>query len=155
WPIAWPSPAAATVSFSAGSGRLELPVRAPRKDDTGLPAFAPAETPQPLVRTVHRSPWLKEWVDHDLVSGTHVFTTEEDEGSITIDNIDLREEHYKTERFTVREGDPLSAKGEISHSHIIARGDWKTRTDTWTRMTATATHFVLEGRLDAFEGESR
>ncbi len=155
WPIAWPSPEPARVSFAAGSGRLILPVRGARKEDAKLPAFAPAETPEPLARTVHRPGWLKEWLDYDLVSGTHVFATEEDEGRVTIDHIDMTEEHHKLERFTIRAGDPLSAAGEISHSHSFERGGWKTRTDTWTRMTCTATDFVLAGRLDAWEGENR
>jgi len=155
WPVAWPSPAAANVSFAAGSGRLELPVRAARKEDAKLPAFAPAERPTPLSCTVHRAGWLKEWLDHDLVSGTHVFTTEEDEGRVTIDHIDMTEEHHKLERFTIRVGDPLSATGEISHSHSFGRKGWKTRMDTWTRMTSTASDFILEGRLDAYEGEKR
>ncbi len=155
WPIAWPSPAAASVGFAAGAGRLELPVRATRKEDAKLAAFARAETPGPLARTVHRPGWLKEWVDHDLVSGTHVFTTEEDEGVVTIDHIDMTEEHHKVERFTIRAGDPLSAIAEISHSHSFARGGWKTRMDTWTRMTCSATEFILHGRLDAYEGEKR
>jgi putative CocE/NonD family hydrolase len=155
WPIAWPSPAAAAVRFAAGAGRLELPVRGARKEDAKLPAFAPAETPTPLARTVHRPGWLKEWVDHDLVSGSHVFTTEEDEGVVTIDHIDMTEEHHKIERFTIREGDPLSARAEITHSHSFARGAWKTRMETWTRMTSSATEFILEGRLDAYEGEKR
>jgi hypothetical protein len=143
------------VSFAAGAGRLELPVRAARKEDAKLPTFARAETPRPLARTVHRPGWLKEWVDHDLVSGTHVFTTEEDEGAVTIDHIDMTEEHHKVERFTIREGDPLSATAEISHSHSFARGGWKTRMDTWTRMTCSATEFILHGRMDAYEGEKR
>ncbi|HEY2889644.1 MAG TPA: CocE/NonD family hydrolase [Dongiaceae bacterium] len=155
WPIVWPSPASANVGFVAGSGHLVLPVRAARKEDAKLPAFAKAETPTPLARTVHRPGWLREWIDHDLVSGTHVFTTEEDEGVVTIDHIDMTEEHHKAERFTITEGDPLSAIAEISHSHSFSRGTWKTRMDTWTRMTATASNFVLEGRLDAFEGENR
>jgi putative CocE/NonD family hydrolase len=155
WPITWPSPAMANVSFAAGSGRLALPIRDARKEDANLPAFARAETPTPLACTVHRPGWLKEWLDHDLVNGTHVFTTEEDEGRVTIDHIDMTEEHHKLERFTIREGDPLSATGEISHSHSFARQGWQTRMDTWTRMSATATDFILEGRLDAYEGEKR
>ncbi len=155
WPIAWPSPASANVSFAAGTGRLELPIRDARKEDARLAAFAAAEKPTPLACTVHRPGWLKEWLDHDLVSGTHVFTTEEDEGRVTIDHIDMTEEHHKLERFTIREGDPLSAMGEISHSHSFSREGWHTRMDTWTRMRATATDFILEARLDAYEGEKR
>ena len=70
----------------------------------------------------------------------------------------MTEEHHKVERFTIREGDPLSAtRARSSHSHSFERGggSWKTRMDTWTKMTCSATEFILHGRLDAYEGEKR
>ncbi len=155
WPIAWPSPAQAAVSLALGASRLELPVRPARAEDASLPAFAPAETPPPMKKTVHREPWLKEGIEHDLIERRHVFTTEEDEGALTIDHIGLRSEHRKLERFTIREDDPLSAVAEITHSHSLERGDWRVRMDTSSRMTATRTAFVLEARLDAYEGDRR
>jgi hypothetical protein len=33
-----------------------------------------------------------------------------------------------------------------------SRGDWVTHTETYSTMTATATHFRITGRLEAFEG---
>jgi hypothetical protein len=32
-----------------------------------------------------------------------------------------------------------------------ARGDWVTRTETYSTMTASATHFRITGRLEAYE----
>ena len=34
-----------------------------------------------------------------------------------------------------------------------SRGDWVTRTETYSSMRATATHFHITGRLEAYEGK--
>ena len=35
------------------------------------------------------------------------------------------------------------------------RGTWHIRTETYTRLTATKTHWVVWGRLEAFEGKKK
>ncbi len=155
WPIAWPSPENAEVTLFAGTSHLELPVRAARAEDEKLSAFGAPETPPPMKKTVHREPWSKEGIERDLVTGRYTFTTEENDGDYTIDPVGLRIEHHKHERFTIREADPLSAVVETAHSHKIERGEWRVRTETQTRMTSSAAEFVLQARLDAFEGERR
>jgi uncharacterized protein len=155
WPIAWPSPENAEVTVFAGTSHLELPARAARAEDEKLPAFGAPESPAPMKKTVHREPWSKEGIERDLVTGQYTFTTEENDGDYTIHPVGLRIEHHKHERFTIREADPLSAVAETAHSHKIERGEWRVRTETQTRMTSTAAEFVLQARLDAFEGERR
>jgi uncharacterized protein len=155
WPIAWPSPENAEVTLFAGTSHLELPARAARADDEKLPAFGAPESPAPMKKTVHREPWSKEGIERDLVTGQYTFTTEENDGDYTIHPVGLRIEHHKHERFTIREADPLSAVVETAHSHKIERGEWRVRTETQTRMGSTAAEFVLQARLDAFEGERR
>ena len=155
WPIAWPSPENAEVTLFAGTSHLELPVRAARAEGEKLPAFGAPESPAPMKKTVHREPWSKEGIERDLVTGRYTFTTEENDGDYTIHPVGLRIEHHKHERFTIREADPLSAVAETAHSHKIERGEWRVRTETQTRMTSTAAEFVLQARLDAFEGERR
>jgi uncharacterized protein len=155
WPIAWPSPENAEVTVFAGTSHLELPVRAARAGDEKLSAFGAHESPPPMKKTVHREPWSKEGIERDLVTGRYTFTTEENDGDYTIHPVGLRIEHHKHERFTIREADPLSAVVETAHSHKIERGEWRVRTETQTRMTSTAAEFVLQARLDAFEGERR
>jgi putative CocE/NonD family hydrolase len=155
WPIAWPSPETAMVTLYTGAGRLALPVRSPRAEDEKLVAFLPPESPPAMKKTVHREPWSKEEVARDLVTGQFVFTTEENEGAFTIDDVGLRIEHHKYECFKIREGDPLSAEAETAHSHKVERGAWRIRTETRTRISCTRSDFVIEARLDAYEGEKR
>ena len=155
WPIVWPSPEAASVTVFGGVSLLDLPTRAPRAEDARLRSFPPAETPPPMARTVHREPVAKEGYARDLVTGQTLFTTEEGTGTYTIDHTGQRLEHHKYEKFRIRDNDPLSAEAEIGHSHRIGRGDWQVRIETYSRLTSDREAFILEARLDAFEGEKR
>ena len=58
------------------------------------------------------------------------------------------------------QGDRLGAERELRQilsrqechwSMETARGDWVTRTETYSSMTASATHFRITGRLEAYE----
>jgi len=143
------------VRLFTGASRLVLPVRPPRPEDADLPAFPPAEVPQMLETSTLRPGHVKETVERDLVSGETIFTTDEDSGLVRLDHIGIDVDHQKLERFSIRDGDPLSARAEISHKHAIKRGDWHVRTETRTTMTATATEFLVNASLDAFEADKR
>ena len=57
--------------------------------------------------------------------------------------------------FAIVEGDPLSAEARSDWSISIGRGDWRTRVETTSRMTADAQAFRVTNALDAYEGEAR
>jgi hypothetical protein len=105
--------------------------------------------------TEHRPDRTSECVTSDLTNGTAVFTTDEDHGRYTIDAIDFTSDHAKKERFHIGEADPTSATIDIANSRNMSRGDWNVRTETRTVMRATATEFIVEATLDAYEGDIR
>jgi hypothetical protein len=145
---------AGLVLFTDGSV-LHLPVRPPRAEDAKLPPFGPAETPTPLALTRLGTPKLRETVERDLVTGRTTLATDEDDGGARHEAIGLEVRHAKTERFEVLDRDPLSARVEIAHTHMVGRGDWRVSTKTSTTVTAGATEFTIHARLDAFEGDKR
>jgi hypothetical protein len=59
------------------------------------------------------------------------------------------------ENYRIHPDDPLSARAECHWTEERARGDWKVRTETWSAMTASKTHFHVTGRLEAFEGDKQ
>ena len=59
------------------------------------------------------------------------------------------------ESYSILPGDPLSARQECHWSEERSRGDWKLRTETYSAMTATKTHWHVTGRLEAYEGERK
>ena len=69
------------------------------------------------------------------------------------DGLELSERGRDT--FAIVEGDPLSAEARSDWSISIGRGDWRTRVETTSRMTADAQAFRVTNALDAYEGEAR
>jgi hypothetical protein len=55
--------------------------------------------------------------------------------------------------FRVEHDDPSAVSGEATWEHAMSRGDWSTRSTTWTRLTADADRFIVHARLQAWEGD--
>ena len=155
WPIAWPSPEPVTMTLFTGASRLDLPVRPRRDEDGKLPAFPPAESAPALTMTMHRQDRTVETVVYDLTTDEAVFTTDDDAGHLTIDAIGLESDIKRTEVFRILDNDPNSARVEIGSIRRIGRGAWQTRFTMHTVMRSTATEFLVEARLDAYDGETR
>jgi hypothetical protein len=155
WNIAWPSPEAVTLTVFTGASKLELPTRTPRAEDAKLPAFPVSEGAEPAVRTYHRPAHHRRWVERDIGSGITTIHVDEDMGHYTVEHIGQDTDYVHHEAYRIRDDDPLSAEIEIGFSIAISRGDWKTRSDTWTIMRADKTHFHVEATLDSYEGEAK
>jgi len=155
WPLVWPSPEPVTLTVFTGASRLELPSRAPRPEDAKLGRFGEPEGAEPLKKTYHRPAVGRRWVERDIGAGTTIYRIEEDMGHFTIDHIGLETDFVQREAYRISDEDPLSAEIDIRYAIAIGRGDWRTRTETRTVMRADKTHFMLEGFLDAFEGEKQ
>jgi len=155
WPIAWPAPEPVMLTLFTGSSCIDLPVRAPRAEDDRLPPFPPPEASPPLAITYLTDGHTRETVERDLVSGETVFTTDESAGRYRLEHIGMDIEHGKREVFRIGDDDPTSGRLDIRHTRNLARGDWRVKTVTQTRMRATAGEFIVEASLDAFEGDNR
>ena len=57
--------------------------------------------------------------------------------------------------YRIADGDPLSAEVHVTCTSALGRGDWRTRIATESRMTSTATEFLVSQRVDAYEGDDR
>ena len=60
-----------------------------------------------------------------------------------------------TERYTICDHDPLSARAEYTCEHEVGRGEWQTRTKGRLTMTCSADTFFVLAEFDAYEGERR
>jgi len=155
WPWAWPSPEPVTLSiFTGEASRLVLPVRPPRPDDATLPDFAPAEgSPPAAIEALHpASPAAT--VTRDVATGRVTLTEETAEGYRLLDSGRAYDASSRTV-FTIVEGQPLSASVRCEQSITVARGEWLTRVETRSTMSADATRFHLTNAVDAFEGSVR
>jgi putative CocE/NonD family hydrolase len=155
WPTVWPSPAPARLLLDAAASHLTLPHRPPSADDATLPPFAKAEGAPALPRTFLERPILSRTATHEQISGLSKFEVRDDTGKYRIDTTGLEYRLWSLDQFSIRADDPLSARGTVTFEMEQARGNWRVRAVTSTTLTATATDFVIQARLDAWEGDKR
>jgi len=153
---AWPSPEPVTLTVYTGpESRLRLPERRGHPGDDALPPFLPAETAAPLALTHLRLPQTSKTICSDLVAGTTEYRIEDDSGRVRHDGSGMEVDDRVVERYTVRDGSPLSMKVHIERAIELQREAWRARVETTSVMTADATHFHVSTHLDAYEGDTR
>ena len=155
WPMAWPSPEPVTLRVFATESWLELPSRKAQAADATLALFSPPEMARPANLTRSRQGRREREIHEDATTGETIFTIHRDRGSVYLHDIDLRVDGGATERFAITEGDPLSAKADVTWRYCMRRGAWDIRTESRTVLTASKDMFHLRAWLDAFEGETR
>ena len=94
-------------------------------------------------------------VERDLATGETVHRLLDDSGDVRIDAHGLEVGSIKLTEYRIKDDDPLSAVAEARWTQKVGRGAWRTRTETWTRMTATKDAFLIHATLDAYEGDAR
>ncbi|WP_119462481.1 CocE/NonD family hydrolase [Rhodospirillaceae bacterium SYSU D60014] len=155
WPIAWPSPEPVTLTLFAGASSLDLPTRSPREDDATLPSFPEPEGASPVAQTVLSPGRTERVVERDIATGEMLYRNVDHSGRYRLDAIGLELENSQVESYRIGEHDPNSAVVDIAWSILLCRGDWQIRTETRTVMRSTATDFLIDATLDAYEGETR
>ena len=151
WPVAWPPPHPVRLTIHPTVSRLVLPVR-PVRDGDELAPFGPPEAAPPPAETVLKPRNYGWTVTRDMITQESTLETVKDEGTVRLDDIDLEMSSATTERYTYKEGDHSSARGEVQSVRRFARGDWDVETHTRTVLTCTPEEFVISARLEAFEG---
>ena len=157
WPIAWPSPAPATITLALGASLCVLPCHLP---DTKAPCrdFADAEGAPPAAIVPlrpRRTDIPQDRISFDPTTGDALVSRDRDRGAWRATDTDVAYDTTGTLEFAINAHEPLSARQEFHLTTTLGRDGWRTRTTTWSRLTATAHHFLLESRLEAFEGDIR
>jgi hypothetical protein len=154
WPWAWPSPESVTLTVLGGE--LALPVRPPRTEDEALPDFGEPEQAPPLeVEHVAAAPGGRS-IRRDLATGLVEQTFDWDVGgTVRLVPIDLVSDDASHVVYSITEGDPLSASVRFRARTGMGRGEWSTRAEVTSTMTADAEAFNVTSALDAYEGATR
>ncbi|TQV75789.1 CocE/NonD family hydrolase [Denitrobaculum tricleocarpae] len=152
WPLILPPPSHVTAQLVTGSdSRFTLPV---------LQAAKPAEMPEPadpdpLPKYPNLEPGeTRRWMERDLSAGVTHYLILDDTGANQHPGHGMVSQEIRRECWSIQPEDPLSVTGEAHMTARRSRGDWSTRTETTTRLTADATHFHLTAKLEAYEGEA-
>jgi predicted acyl esterase len=152
WPLAWPSPERVTLSVHTGpSTRLELPVRTPAAADEALEPFGPAVNAR--TEAVEADGSRARRMIRDVGTGRAVLELESSE-RLRFPGDGLTTSDRLAERFSIVEGDPLSARVEHSSTSTMERGDWRVRVETRSSLAATAGEFLVASAVEAFEGDA-
>jgi hypothetical protein len=112
------------------------------------------EAAPPAKRTVLEAGGRGRSIHTDVSTGETVVQINDRSGRIRYDEISLIAESRSTERYSVREDDPLQASAAMDYEWNFERADWRIRTACNTTVSCTARHFLISARVIAFEGES-
>jgi hypothetical protein len=141
--------------FTGSRSQLTLPVRPPQARDKDLASFPQPETSAPLAVNVLRTPSRKRILERDMVEGKHQLINRSDGGCRRFLTSGLEYDDLATDTYSIVEDDPLSAQVRCEHVIKIGRGDWQTRVETSSVMSANAETFYVTNLLDAYEGNTR
>ncbi len=155
WPLVWPSPSIVQLDLDTGASRLLLPHRPPSTQDATLAAFQQPASASPLPRTTLTPPAMARRAGHDQIDDVATFEVSDDTGRYRIEPTGLEYRLASVERYTIRPGDPLSARAEVTFEMEQGRDAWQTRAVSRTVLRASETAFLIDATLDAWEGEQR
>lgn len=153
WPIAWPS--LELVSLTVSAGTLALPVREPASIDDTLAPFGPPEEAEAEPYTVTKLAGRNRTVTEDPTTGEVVVTVHRERASYHLPAIDLAFAADADEHYRIMEGDPSATTADARATWKLTRGDWRIRTETFTRVSCTTETFEIEASMDAFESEEQ
>ena len=151
WPMVWPAPEPVTLQVHTAATCIDLPVRAKRRETA--PTFAEPKAAAPVKLVTHSKAFNRRELTRDQATGETRLTIVDDFGRSTIADLDLSTWACGRESYSILPDDPLSAKQSCHWTEERSRGDWKVRTETYSAMTASKTHWHITGRLEAFEND--
>ena len=154
WPLIWPAPTPVVLTVHTGASWVEIPTRLKVRGEKA-PTFAAPEAAAPVKLITVDKPWNKREVTIDQASGERRLAIEDDFGRSTVAEHGLTTWGRGREYYRIMPNDPLSARQECHWSMETSRGNWVVRTETYSSMTASKTHWHITGRLEAYEGDTQ
>jgi hypothetical protein len=154
WPLIWPAPTPVVLTVHTGASWVDIPTRLKVRGEKA-PTFAAPEAATPVKLITVDKPWNKREVTIDQASGERRLAIEDDFGRSTIAEHGLTTWGRGREYYRILPNDPLSARQECHWSMETSRGNWVVRTETYSSMTASKTHWHITGRLEAYEGDTK
>ena len=156
WPLAWPPPRPALMSVHPENSALVLPVR---KESSGEdPNEGVFEQPEatPAIPTTRTRPGEHNWSVHrDLVDNRFSLEIVKDGGVLHLEDTDLDVTRKAEENYEAVGDDFTSVCGRTAWTMCFSRGEWHTRTETYTALECTEEEFRVHATLDAYESGER
>ncbi len=154
FPMMWPAPEPVTLTVYAGKSQLHLPIRKQVANETPV-TWSEAESALPADQIERKAPWNKRESGLDPETGELRIEIVDDFGEYELAPHGLIVGGAGRESYSIMPDDPLSAKMETHWTEERRRGDWHIRTETYGRLTATKMHWIVWGKIEAYEGEAK
>ena len=154
FPMMWPAPEPVVLTVHTAKSELHLPIRKKNENEKKI-VFVGPEAAAPVAMKELKKPWHKREVTMDAKTGETKLEIIDDFGTQQIKAIDMIVSGTGHENYSIMPDDPLSAKMETHWTEGRKRGTWETRTETFGRLTATKTHWIVWGKIEAYEGKKQ
>ena len=151
WPLVWPAPGRSRLRLSGGN--LTLPLA--DSDDTRPVNFAPPQAAPPWPHRVLRPETHQRETVTEHETGVVTLRIRDDFGAVEDADHGLISDQIAREWWSIHPDDPLSATGRTHWTDRLSRGDWRLRTESWSRMWCDGRDFHLWARVEAYEGDTR
>jgi uncharacterized protein len=154
FPMMWPAPEPVKLTVYTGASTVTLPIRKKGVTEKAI-TFAGSEAAEPVKQKELAKPSNSRKVSVDKKTGATRLEIIDDFGKQELKPHGLITWGVGRETYEILPADPLSAKMETHWTEYNKRGTWETRTETYGRLTATKTHWIVWGKIEAFEGKKR
>jgi uncharacterized protein len=154
FPMMWPAPEPVKLTVFAGASTIAVPVRKKISDEKPV-TFANPEATAPVQQKIIKKASNKRLVTVDKKTGQTKLSIVDDFGTQELKPHGMIVSAVGRENYAIDPIDPLSARMETHWTETRTRGTWDIRTETYGRLTATKTHWIVWGKIEAFEGKKR
>jgi uncharacterized protein len=154
FPMMWPAPEPVTLTVHTGKSEVHIPIRKKIEIEKQI-KFANPEAAKPVTEKQIKKPFHKREMTVDAKTGETKLTIIDDFGTQEIKPHDMIIWGAGRENYSVMPDDPLSAKMGTHWTEGRKRGKWETRTETYGKLTATKTHWIVWGKIEAYEGKKQ
>lgn len=154
FPMMWPAPEPVTLTVHAGKSTIAVPVR--KKPETEKKVeWKDAEAAEPVKLKHVAKPFHKREAKTNAETGEWTLQIVDDFGRQVMSDIGLEIYGAGRETYRILPDDPLSARMETHWTEERKRGKWHVRTETYGRLEATRTHWIVWGKIEAYEGKKK
>ena len=155
WPMAWPVSERATLTLDLAHCFMELPVRSPNSEGEIEVPFGAPKAAEPIAHDEIVPAIGTRYIYKNIEKDETIYEVEIDGGKTKFKDIDLTYGSKNSQKYSIVEGDPLSASIEYKSGFSFLRDSWDVRTESELKATCDASNFFLKGRIAAFENDEQ
>ena len=152
FPLIWPAPRHATLTFDLSSGTLALPLLEKGKRCAPPAAAAPRHTPK---ASTLRPPRVDRSRNFKVGPSVLEVVVDEDSGEVRLEEDGLAFGSTMKRTYSVAADDPLSARCVTEATWTLSRDDWMSRIAVDAEVTSDGESFFVNTRITAHEGDSQ